>query len=247
MPIRMLFERLQQHRAETNAIHNNDARDFNLGGSESHAHSNALTNAINVAGIPIKNTVSGTHIASTDGGHTGSFKEQFSIGNLGITAGLNGEELGTGFGVTRKPGEFGVHLGALNLGVTNHANDMKNTQTETVAASSATGAGSTSISESNTHSNGLAIGNAFNIQNTVSSSHAHSASLTGTTSAGVGAAGSQNAQIPNIGSPNPSYPEPNPEQPNVQQPHVEMTVVDVGQQQEFEQYRRPAPQPTGIK
>lgn len=254
MPIRMLIARLQQHRSD-------NGRQLDQSGSESEAQSNALTNAINVVGIPIKNTVSGTHTASSSGGHTGSIKEQFSIGNLGIVAGINSEQVGTGFGVNRKPGEVGLHLGALNFGLSNQAADIKNTQTQTIASSSATGAGATSTSQTDTHSNSYAIGGAVNVQNTISSSHAHSSSLTGSTSAVADATGSaiQNTQVPNNEplnlihikipdhgnqQPNPQQPnpgQPNPQQPNLQQAFVEMKVVEVpiGPQQGFEQYPQP--------
>lgn len=214
MPLRMLIAQLQHQRAEQD----NDA---NQAGSESEAQSNALTNAINVVGIPIKNTVSGTHTASTSAGHSGSFKEQFSIGNLGITAGLNSEQVGTGLGLNRKPGEIGLHLGALNFGFTNHAGDNKNT--ETIASSSATGGGAISTSQTDTHSNSYVVGHgAVNIQNTVSSSQAHSTSLTGTTSAAAEAANSatQNSQIANTGPANPIQYQQYQHQPNVPQPDV---------------------------
>lgn len=210
MPLRMLIAHLQHQRAEQD----NDA---NQVGSESEAQSNALTNAINVAGIPIKNTVSGTHTASTGAGHSGSFKEQFSIGNLGITAGLNSEQVGTGLGLNRKPGEIGLHLGALHVGFTNHA-DNKNT--ETIASSSATGGGAISTSQTDTHSNSYVVGHgAVNIQNTLSSSQAHSSSLTGTTSAAANSA-TQNSQFANTGPANPIQYQQYQQQPNVPQPDV---------------------------
>lgn len=263
----MFFERLKNQR-ELNA-QNQDNEDadgsenedddgtygnpFNLPASQSVAHSNSLTNAINLAGIPIKNTVSGGHTASTDTGLGGKLMEQFSIGNLGITAGLNSEGIGSGFGVNRKPGEFGIHLGGLNFGFTNHA---ANTDTQTITTSSATGEGATSSSQSNTHSNSYTAGNGhINIQNTISSSHAHSSSLTGTTSAGVGGADSsassatQNTQASNTGLTGPVHynqyqPQPDVTQPqNLQQPFAEMKVAGPGYQQPGPQFGSEYQQP----
>lgn len=231
MPLRMLLAHLQQHRTEMNEVQNNDGRQLNQGASESVAHSNALTNAINVGGIPIMNTVSGTHTASTSSGHTGSVKEQFSIGNLGLIAGLNSEGIGTGFGVNRKPGEFGLHFGSLNFGVNNHAS--ANSQTQTIAASSATGTGATSTSQTDAHTNSHILGNAVTVQNTVSSSHAHSSTLSGTTSAIAGAASTatQNTQASNPIQYQEYQQQPGNPQPGItqqtgsQQPTVEMKVI----------------------
>lgn len=259
MPLRMLIAHLQQHRAEMNEVQDNDGIHANEGSSESAAQSKEVTNAINVGGIPIKNTVSGTHTSSTSNGHTGSFKEQFSIGNYGLVAGLNSEQIGTGFGINRKPGELALHLGALNFGLNNHAADIKNSQTDTVASSSATGTGAISTSQSNTHSNTYGLGNAVSVQNTVSSSQAHSSSLTGTTSAGAGAASTatQNSQTPNPIQYQQYQQQPDVTQQTTQQPFVEMKVVipqpgfqpesfpQPGYQQPNSQ--RPGYQPTGIK
>lgn len=234
MPIRNLIAHIQQHKAEMNEINGNSGRQLTAGGSQSAAQSGAVTNAINVAGIPIVNSVSGTHTGSTSTGHTGSLKEQFSIGHLGLTAGLNSEQIGTGFGVDRKPGEFAVHLGGLNFGLTNHANDVKNTQTQTVASSSATGAGATSISKTNAHSNNYALGGIVSGQNTISGSKAHSSSLTGTTSANAAATSTatQNSRTPNPTQfeqyqqqPSNSQPDVAQPQQSAQQPFVEMKVV----------------------
>lgn len=241
MPIRMLIAHLQQHRAETNAIKDNSGRQVNEGGSESDSQVHSLTNAINVGGIPITNTVSGGHAASTSSGLAGMFKEQFSIGSLGLNAGVNSEQFGTGFHVNRKPGEFNIQLGSLNFGLTNHAND-KNPQT--VATSSATGAGAMTLSETNTNSNTYGYGNVVNVQNTVSHSHAHSASLTGTTSANAGAtsAAMQNAHYQQPPSSPPSPPPEVPQQ-NSQLPYVEMKVIIPPQPGVQPQ---PGYQPTGI-
>lgn len=273
MPLRELIAHIQHHRTEMNEIQDNNGRQVNEDGSESAAQSNALTNAINVGGIPITNTVSGTHTASTSTGHTGSFKEQFSIGQLGLTAGLNSQQFGTGFGIDRKPGEFALHLGALNFGLNNHAGDTQNSQTQTIASSSATGAGATSTSQTDAHSNSYNLGNAVSVQNTVSSSQAHSSSLTGTTSADAEAtsATSQNAQASNPiqYQQQPINPQPDVTQQSAQQPFVEMKVIvpqpgyqqnpQPGYQQEgypqpgsqtgYQQpnLQRPGYQPTGIE
>lgn len=238
-----------------NEIQDNEGRQLNESGSESESQVHSLTNAINVVGVPITNTVSGAHTASTSGGHAGNFKEQFSIGNLGLVAGVNSEEFGTGFGINRKPGELSIHLGSLNFGLTNQASANKNPQT--VATSSATGAGAATLSETNTHSNTYGYGNAVSVQNTVSSSHAHSSSLTGTTSADAGAtsATTQNAQYQQQPSnPLPSNPQPDVAPQNSQLPYVEMKVIipqpggqqnpQIGVQQP--NYQQPGYQPTGI-
>lgn len=257
MPIRMLIAHLQQHRAEMKAIQDNinNGRQVNEGGSESDSQIHSLTNAINVGGVPITNTVSGTHTASTSGGHAGSFKEEFSIGNLGLNAGVNSEQFGTGFGVNTKPGEFSIHLGSLNFGLTNQALANKNQQT--AATSSATGAGAATSSETNTNSNTVGYGNAVSVQNTVSHSHAHSSSLTGTTSANAGAtsAAMQNAQYQQYHQ-QPSNPQPDVIQQNSQLPYVEMKVImpqpgaqpQIGSQTGLQQpnFQRPGYQPTGI-
>lgn len=255
MPFRMFIERLRNQRTEMDP---NLQENANYG-SESIAHTNALTNAINLAGIPIKNTVSSAHTASTETGLAGVLSEQFSIGNLGITAGLNSHQVGTGFGINRKPGEFGIHLGGLNFGFTNHADHTKDTPT--ITSSSANGEGAHSMSESDTHSNNLVLGHGnINIQNTVSSSHAHSTSLTGTTSADVGSANSdaQNNPVSNTGLTGPLDYQPQPQpavntQQNHQQPSAEMKVVEPGIQQPDSQYgfeqpeaQQPNFQPTGI-
>lgn len=269
MPIRELIAHLQQHRAEMNEVQDNTGRQVNEGASESESQVHSLTNAINVGGVPITNSVSGAHSASTSSGHTGNFKEQFSIGNLGLTAGVNSEHFGTGFGINRKPGEFGIHLGSLNFGLTNQANANKNPQT--VATSSATGAGAATLSETNTNSNTYGYGNAVSVQNTVSHSHAHSSSLTGTTSANAGATSAtmQNAQYQQQPSnPIPTNPQPDVAQQNSQLPYVEMKVIipqpggqqnpqtgvqpgnfpQTGPQPGYQQpnYQRPDYQPTGI-
>lgn len=214
MPLLELISNIQQHRAGI-------GRQSNEGGSQSESQAHSLTNAIMVGGVPITNTVSGAHTASTSSGHTGMFKEQFSIGNLGLTAGVNSEKFGTGFGIDRKPGEFNIHLGSLNFGLTNQANANKNPQT--VATAGATGAGAATSSETKTQSNTYGYGNAVSVQNTISSSHAHSSSMTGTTTANAGATGatSQNAQYQQQQQQQPY----NPQQPNSQPPYVEMTVV----------------------
>lgn len=262
-PLRTFFERL---RDEMNPeLENNIANLFKPVGSLSAAHNSAVTNEINLAGIPIKNTVSGAHTASTSTGLAGNLVEQFSIGNLGITAGLNSEQIGTGFGINRKPGELGLHLGGLNFGFTNHAAEKN---TETLTSASASGTGATSSSHTNTHSNSV-IGNGINIQNTVSSSHSLSTSLTGTTSAGVGAnSATQNNQFPNTGLTGPSdynqyQPQPDiTHQQNSQQPFVEMKVVGPGFQENPQpgiqqpdsqfgyqqpEFQRPNFQPEGIE
>lgn len=233
MPLRNFIERLRHMRTEMHPdLLENDG---NQVGSESVAHSNALTNAINLAGIPIKNTVSGSHTGSTDTGLTGSLTEQFSIGNLGLTAGLNSGQIGTGFGINRKPGEFGIHLGGLNFGLTSHASDVKDAQA--ITSSSATGAGATSSSQTDTHSNNYVLGHGhINVQNTVSSSHAHATSLTGTTSADVGSANSapQSNQVSNTGSTSPFQYQPQPDvdtHENNEQPFAEMKQVESGFQQ----------------
>lgn len=222
MPLRELIAHLQQNRAQMNEVQDNIGRQVNEGGSESEAHTNSLTNAVNLGGVPITNTVTGTHGSSTAGGYTGNFKEQFSIGNLGLNAGVNSEEFGTGFGINRKPGEFSIHLGSLNFGLTNHAGDNKNSQT--AATSSATGAGAATSSETNTHSNTYGYGNAVSVQNTVSNSHSHASSLTGQTSANAGAtsAAAHNTQYQQYQPSNPQL-EVTPQ--NSELPYVEMKVI----------------------
>lgn len=264
MPLRELIAHLQQHRAEMNEIQDNNGRQVNEDGSQSTSQVHSVTNAINVIGIPITNSVSGAHSASTSTGHAGSIKEQFSIGNLGLTAGVNSEKLGTGFAINRKPGEFGIQLGSLHFGLTNQANANKNPQT--AATSSATGAGAATASQTNTQSNTYGYGNTVSVQNTVSSSHAQSSSQTGTTSADAGAtsATTQNAQYQQ----QPSNPQPEVAPPDSQLPYVEMKVIipqPAGQQNPqigvqpgnvpqpspqtgFQQpnYQQPGYQPTGI-
>lgn len=186
MPIRHLFERLQEHRE----ARNQERQFIEEGGSVSHAQSNALTNAINVAGIPITNTVSGAHSSSSGGGGAGNINEQFNLGGYGVNAGIDSQGVGSGFGISKTPGQLGVHLGGLNFGLSNNGGlfgGSQSTQTQTSASSTASGQGATSTSNSNTQSHGYQLGNLFNIQNTLSQAQAQSQALNGQTSATAGA------------------------------------------------------------
>lgn len=191
MPIRMLFQHIQERRR---LGYENDAQQV---GSQSQAQSNALTNSISVAGIPITNTVSGSRASSTSGSRSGSLNEQFNLGGLGFNAGVDSQKIGTGIGINRTPGHLGFHLGALNVDLSNNGGLLgknQNTQTQTAATSMATGEGATSTSTSNTYSRGFDLGHLFGIQNTFSRSQAKSTSLNGQTSATAAAnAAQQNA------------------------------------------------------
>lgn len=203
MPIRMFLA----HIREQHALADQDGIELNQAGSHSEAQSKALTNSLTIGGVPVSNTISGAHSSSTSGAHSGNVKEQFMVGGLGVTAGINSAEVGTGFGINRQPGGVGVHLGSLNFGLSNHGGllggGMQNSQTQTVATSSASGAGATSSSQSNTKTNSFGLGPLINVQNTVSSSQAQSTSLQGSTSAVAGAnSAAQSAQIPTVVSPN---------------------------------------------
>lgn len=199
MPIRMLIERIQERREiEPGA----ESRQLNQVGAQSQAQSEALTNAINVVGIPITNSVSGSKTSSTSGSQTGSLNEQFNLGGLGVNAGINSDKIGTGFGIDQTPGQLGLHLGGLNFGLSNNGGLFghgQNTQTQTSASSAATGQGATSTSSSSTQSNGFHLGHLFNIQNTLSNSQAQSTSLTGQTSATAAAnAAAQNSNAAHL-------------------------------------------------
>lgn len=102
----------------TNSVTHDKQRSIEGGASQSTANANALTNAINLGGIPITNTVSSAQASSSSGSHTGSLGETFHLGGLGLNAGLSNTN--QGFGVDRHPGELGIHLGGLNFGLSNH-------------------------------------------------------------------------------------------------------------------------------
>lgn len=109
MPIRKLF---QEHRAQIPA--------HGIGrqatGSQSEAQSSALTNSVDIAGIPITNTVSGSHATSTSSGHSDNFQEHFGLGGYGLDVGLASDKIGSGISATRVPGqELGLHIGGLYL------------------------------------------------------------------------------------------------------------------------------------
>lgn len=119
----------------TNSLTRNKQRSIEGGGSQSAANSNALTNAINLGGIPITNTVSNAHASSSAGSHTGSLGEMFQLGGLGLNVGV--ANTNHGFGIDRKPGEVGFHLGGLNLGFSNHGGLLGGSQTATQTQSNA--------------------------------------------------------------------------------------------------------------
>lgn len=210
MPIRMLFERFQEQLAEVPA-HGRQAA-----GSQSEAQSTALTNSVNIAGIPITNTVSGGHSSSTSSGQSGNFQEQFGLGGFGLNVGLESDKIGSGVSATGIPGhDLGLNIGGLHLGLTNNGGGLfggQNTQTQSSATAAATGHGAQSSSQSNTQSNSFnGLGGLFNVQNTLSNSQAHAYSQDGKTSANSGANGLASAQTVNVPSVAPS-------QPNLQQP-----------------------------
>lgn len=198
MPIRMLLERFQENHSELNEIPTGRQA---AGGSESQAHSSALTNAVNVAGIPITNTVSGGHASSTGTGHAGNFQEQFNLGGYGLNVGLASDKVGTGIGINREPGQAGFHIGGFNLGFVNNGGLLggnKNTQTESGATASAVGQGVQSSSQSNTQSNSHShLGGLVNVQNTLSNSQAQAYAQNGATTANTGAS-SVSAQSTNV-------------------------------------------------
>lgn len=175
----------------TNSLTHNKQRSIEGGGSQSTANSNALTNAINLGGIPITNTVSNAHTASSTGAHTGSLGEMFQLGGLGLN--VDASNMNHGFGVDRRPGELGFHLGALNLGFSNHGGLLggfgaSQAATQSNAGATATGSGATSSASSQTQSNGVNVGGPLNIglTNTVSTAQSQATSLNGATSANAG-------------------------------------------------------------
>lgn len=204
MPLRMIFQRFQEHQAQVPA----QGIGRQATGSQSEAHSSALTNAVNIAGVPITNTVSGSHAASTSSGHSGNFQEHFGLGGFGLDVGLASDKIGSGVSANRVPGQqLGLHLGGLNLGLTNKGGlfGSQNTQSQTGATAAATGQGAQSSSQSNTQSNSISgLGGLFNVQNTLSNSQAQAYSQDGIASANSGAnslAAAQSANIPHVASP----------------------------------------------
>lgn len=182
----------------TNSLTRDKQRSIEGGNSQSTANSNALTNAINLGGIPITNTVSNAHASSSSGSHTGSLGEMFQLGGLGLNAGVSNTN--QGFGIDRRPGELGLHLGGLNFGLSNHGGllggSQAATQTQSNAGATATGQGAMSSASSQTQSNSMNYG-LLNLQNTVSSANSQATSLNGATSANAGSAAStQGIQTP---------------------------------------------------
>lgn len=190
-PVRTFLERFE-NRAEPTSNH----------GSQSEASGSAITNAVNVAGIPITNSVSGAQSASTNGAFAGDFNEHFNLGGFGLDTGLSSDKVGTGIGINQKPGQYGFHVGGFNFGLTNQGGLFGNSQqaanTQSSASASASGAGSTSTSQSHTQSNNFNLGNLLNVQNTLSNSQAHSSSQHGSTNAN--AEGGSASQISNANS-----------------------------------------------
>lgn len=184
------MERLE-HRAEPQLNH----------GSQSQASGSAVTNAVNVAGIPITNSVSGAQSSSTNGAHAGNFNEHFNLGGYGIDTGLSSDKVGTGIGINQKPGQYGFHVGGFNFGLSNQGGLLGNsqsTETHSSASASASGEGSQSASQSNTQSNNYQLGNLVNVQNTLSNSQAHSASQNGLTNANAEAGSASQINNANI-------------------------------------------------
>lgn len=191
MPIRMLLSNFRGQNPETE----------NAGGSRSTAMSNAVTNQLNLGGIPISNTLSSSR-ANSNGARSGNLNEQFNIGGLGLNVGLASDQFGTGIGLNRNPGQAGLHIGALNLGV-----GRANTQTQTNAAATATGDDARSQSASDQRSRNFNLG-LLNVQNTLSHSQSDAYSQNGQTSANAGAntATQQQTQQPNNYGQNQYYP-----------------------------------------
>lgn len=211
MPIRMIFQRWPEHQA-----HGIGRR---ATGSQSEAHSSALTNAFNIAGFPITNTVSGSHADSTSSGHSDQFQEHFGLGGYGLDVGLASDEIGSGISVNRVPGQqLGLHIGGLNLGLINKGGlfGSQNTQIKTGSTAAATGRGAQSSSQSNTHSSSISgLGGLINVQNTLSNSQSQAYSQDGIAVANSGSnslAATHTANVPNFVSP--------PAQSNFQQPGI---------------------------
>lgn len=211
MPIQMIFQRFREHQAH--------GIGRQATGSQSEAHSSALTNAFNIAGVPITNTVSGSHAASTSSGHSDKFQEHFGLGGYGLDVGLASDQIGSGISANRVPGQqLGLHIGGLNLGLTNKGGlfGTQNTQAQTGATAAATGQGAQSSSQSNTHSNSISgLGGLINVQNTLSNSQAQAYSQDGIAAANSGSnslAATHTANVPNFVSP--------PAQSNFQQPGI---------------------------
>lgn len=183
----------------TNSLTRDKQRSIEGGRSQSTANANALTNAVNLAGIPITNTVSGAH-ANKDGSHSGSLGEMFQLGGYGLDASIS--NMNQGFGVNRKPGELGITLGGLNFGLSNHGGllggSQTATQTQSTAGATATGEGATSSAASQTQSQSHNLG-LLNVHNSVSSANSQATSLNGATSATAGSnAASQSVQAPTV-------------------------------------------------
>lgn len=165
-------------------------------GSQSEAVNNALTNTVNLAGIPITNKVTGSKV-NNDGSYSGNLQNQFSIGGLGLNAGLNSNN--AGFGVNKQPGNVGLNLGPLSLAFMNNgglsggnSGSGAGNQAQSNAGATATGEGSATNSQTQSGSHNVDLG-LLNVQTTYSNSQAQAVSQNGATSANAGSATQANA------------------------------------------------------
>lgn len=170
----------------------------NNAGSQNLAVNNALTNSVNVAGLPITNTFSGSR-SNENGDRSRQVQHQLNVGGLGLTTGLNSENRGSGFGVNRQPGNAGFHLGPLSLQLMNNGGLLGGnratgaggaSQVQTNADLLASGDGASTNAQTHSGAGGRSLG-LLNLQNSFSNSQGIAQSQNGDTTANAGASGFQ--------------------------------------------------------